>query len=349
MQLQDQENKLTEQIKDIVSDIKPLEFESYYDYFIIHSFKKGVSESGKVDIDDLRSREHGRYYKRIKRSDVNSNSNSVPPTSNNDDNDLDYINTRIKIDPNDNKSDESGPNRRRTRSQASSAPIVNMKETDDDSDNEDLESLDLSNDERSNSNGNTSSGELSKINSDFEDEENRNVATTDIISVELDTLPSSPDTSDDVEDNIDKDTDEENKELPKIEEETEKNLEEKENGNDTNGTHIESPLGDSAEEKAVGEHIEKEKEQEQEEEHELDIHDLYESLVPKVKDPERRSDWILPPRFRYIPEKQMRTKHVHETVKVNELVSMKRIRKVLSRFEGGVAGVRKRDWESDEE
>ncbi|EDO15135.1 hypothetical protein Kpol_413p10 [Vanderwaltozyma polyspora DSM 70294] len=74
------------------------------------------------------------------------------------------------------------------------------------------------------------------------------------------------------------------------------------------------------------------------------IHDLFESLVPKVKKPYRRSDWILPTRSRYTPEKQLQTKPEYEVVKMNELVCTERVQAILSRFEGGVAGVRKKGW-----
>lgn len=79
---------------------------------------------------------------------------------------------------------------------------------------------------------------------------------------------------------------------------------------------------------------------------ETKIQDLYESLVPKILEPRRRSDWILPPKARYTPEKQMSTKPSFKSIKINELVGNKRIRSILSRFEGGVAGIRKRDWDS---
>ncbi|GAV55266.1 hypothetical protein ZYGR_0AS05900 [Zygosaccharomyces rouxii] len=75
-----------------------------------------------------------------------------------------------------------------------------------------------------------------------------------------------------------------------------------------------------------------------------EIKDLYESVIPKVKDPHRRSDWILPPRWRYTPEKKMKTNVIYEKVKLNELVSVAKIQRVLSRFEGGITGIRKKTW-----
>lgn len=60
--------RLINEIKDFNKSIKPLEFESYQDYFLIKTFKKGISASGHVDIDSLRNKEYGIYYKKIKRN-----------------------------------------------------------------------------------------------------------------------------------------------------------------------------------------------------------------------------------------------------------------------------------------
>lgn len=56
-----------ETLQELLDDLKPIEFESYQDYFLINTFKKGISESGKVDIERLRSGGHAVYYQRVKR------------------------------------------------------------------------------------------------------------------------------------------------------------------------------------------------------------------------------------------------------------------------------------------
>lgn len=66
--LVDDKRKLVNEIREFEKSIKPLEFESYQDYFLIKTFKKGISASGHVDIDSLRNKEYGIYYKKIKRN-----------------------------------------------------------------------------------------------------------------------------------------------------------------------------------------------------------------------------------------------------------------------------------------
>lgn len=78
----------------------------------------------------------------------------------------------------------------------------------------------------------------------------------------------------------------------------------------------------------------------------MPIKTLYESLVPKIKEPYRRSDWVLPSRLRYTPDKQMNTKVEYEKINLNELVSIGKIQRVFSRFEGGITGIRKTSWNS---
>lgn len=70
------------------------------------------------------------------------------------------------------------------------------------------------------------------------------------------------------------------------------------------------------------------------------IQDLYENLVSKIDEPVRRSDWVLPPKRRYLPEKNQPVKHEPEQIKINELARNLRIKRILSRFDGGLAGVR---------
>ena len=75
------------------------------------------------------------------------------------------------------------------------------------------------------------------------------------------------------------------------------------------------------------------------------ILDLFETIVPKIIEPVRRSDWLLPSRSRFIQEKFAPIKHTPEQIKINDLIHNGRIRKVMTRFKGGLAGVRKKDWE----
>ncbi|SCU83280.1 LAME_0C04588g1_1 [Lachancea meyersii CBS 8951] len=74
------------------------------------------------------------------------------------------------------------------------------------------------------------------------------------------------------------------------------------------------------------------------------IVDLFESIIPKTMNPVRRSDWLLPNKNRFIPEKFAPVKHTPEQIKINDLIHNTKIRKIMKRFKGGLAGVRKKDW-----
>ncbi|KAF0269202.1 hypothetical protein FOG51_00073 [Hanseniaspora uvarum] len=45
--------------------IKPLEFESYYTYCKLRSFKKGYSETGIVDLEEVRNKDRPLYYTKL--------------------------------------------------------------------------------------------------------------------------------------------------------------------------------------------------------------------------------------------------------------------------------------------
>ncbi|KAL6944881.1 hypothetical protein ACO0QE_002323 [Hanseniaspora vineae] len=60
--------KINDEVKRFNQTVFPLEFESYYDFYNINNFKKGYSESGVVDVNELKRREHGVYYQKISRS-----------------------------------------------------------------------------------------------------------------------------------------------------------------------------------------------------------------------------------------------------------------------------------------
>lgn len=273
LQLSRKRRNLNQEIKEFSRAIKPMEFESYHDYFLINTFKKGVSASGHVDLEGLKSRNNGRYYKRIKRGqnpDTRESNGSNPNGSlSDDDNDNDaeddeaYDRNRFFVGDSDDNEPDSTPPKRVTRAQ-----LAAKKET-----QKSVESLE-------------------KVEQTYKNLINGDISVTSIISTA------------DSENSIRRSS----------------RLSQKSN---------ESSAGESAgsdmSETAV-----------------INIKDLYESLVSKVSEPYRRSDWVLPSKNRYTADKQMRTKPVYEKIKVNELVNTDRVRNVLSKFEGGVAGVRKR-------
>ncbi|CEP60198.1 Rfm1p LALA0_S01e05226g [Lachancea lanzarotensis] len=75
------------------------------------------------------------------------------------------------------------------------------------------------------------------------------------------------------------------------------------------------------------------------------IVDLYESIIPKIISPVRRSDWLLPNKEQFIPEKFAPIKHAPEQIKINDLIHNSKLRRIMKRFKGGLAGVRKKDWD----
>ncbi|KAL3233526.1 Repression factor of MSEs protein 1 [Nakaseomyces bracarensis] len=250
-------------IKELLDDIKPIEFESYRDYYLINTFKKGISASGRVNFDNLRSGKHAVYYQKLKRTKTkneNEESNDGSRSSSSG---------RSRTRSTDGESDDtdytsSSAKRRNTRSSTSEEkPLVTGTSEKNFINGDISKSSILPGSNRNQGNVRRSS----RLSSQQSPSRRRNSADEDDIYGSLD---------------------------------------------QESGAHIK---------------------------------DLYESLVEKVIEPNRRSDWVLPPRLRYQPEKQLRTKPVFDTVKINELIANKSIRNIMSRFEGGVAGVRKRDWE----
>ncbi|CAI4052153.1 Rfm1p SKDI_15G4160 [Saccharomyces kudriavzevii IFO 1802] len=295
--LVDNKRKLVNEIREFEKSIKPIEFESYQDYFLIKTFKKGISASGHVDIDSLRNKEYGIYYKKIKKnsaqdvgvpipSNPSSSSSSTRSSSSIDISDTEYSGDNNPVTAGDNATGR----RRRTRSQVTqrensvpiSLPSIREAKADDDD------------------------GAISEINS--------SELPFPIPISEVDNLDIASDIT------------------------------------ERDGVRRRSSRISERDKRRSQSRLESE-EDEEGDEHDMDegetkIQDLYESLVPKILEPRRRSDWILPPKARYTPEKQMRTKPSFKSIKINELVGNKRIRSILSRFEGGVAGIRKRDWDS---
>ncbi|XBW35882.1 hypothetical protein QEN19_001456 [Hanseniaspora menglaensis] len=60
---------LNKAVLDFDKTIHRLEFESYHEYFQIKSFKKGFSESGIVNLEDVRHKDRPLYYKKYIRRD----------------------------------------------------------------------------------------------------------------------------------------------------------------------------------------------------------------------------------------------------------------------------------------
>lgn len=282
-ELSHKRTKLNEEIKEFSLTIKPIEFESYHDFFMIQTFKKGKSASGHVDIERLRCRNNGLYYRRLKRNLENSAGASNTPATNsalseheNDEDEEDerhdpnrfFLADVDKILPDSN----NGPKKRMTRAQ-----LAAKKESEKESELHEKQVEKQAEKQGENSDKTLINCDISVTSIITKGESDGSIRRSSRLSQKF-----SQDSS-----------------------------------LDSAGTMVTDA-------------------------NQTQIRDLYESLVPKVKDPFRRSDWVLPSRSRYTPEKQMRTKHSHEIIKVNELVGTDRIRSVLSKFEGGVAGIRKR-------
>ncbi|CCH59185.1 hypothetical protein TBLA_0B03440 [Henningerozyma blattae CBS 6284] len=247
LQTKERRKKLKIKSNQLMENIQPNEFEGYYDFYLLNTFKRGQSSAGIVDMDALRRREHNIYYKKIGFDDVNDDEN-IPENEYKDtiidcrdsNFDADYIEeTRhsLKNNSTNNHTNKIQPRRRLTRSQVSNKETPNSSSTS-------LVSV------------------ASKDNKKSEDS------------------PSTTNTTD----------------------------------NDNNGD-IENGY----------------------------VKPLYESLVSKVKKPYRRSDWVLPTKYRYTREKHFHTKPTFEVIKINELINNTKFKTILSRFEGGLAGVYKRN------
>ncbi|KAK5779968.1 Rfm1p PWA37_001658 [Arxiozyma heterogenica] len=348
-------------IQHITNDIVPLEFESYTDYFLINTFKRGKSDSGRVDMLDVKYRDHSKYYQKIGKPNglLNGADDTISSTS-------------TKSDSNRNSQDTiiAGLNNTSTTSiEATVTPPPSHS-----SSLEYLHKLNnpiqtSSNNNNINNNGNQtpmdSNSEIVEVDEleDFYDNTsgyNMTINTVDSDIRKENILDTSDVSTDNGSATIDSNSTgyrrrssriskkQEQKRLEKIQKqkqlrkqilsnEAPKNLNQSRNSakninfqNENTCINYEEGRNGS---KSINESIQYQEQS--------DIKDLYESLVPKVKVPNRRSDWILPPRLKYQPEKQMRTKVVVDSIKVHELIDTDRISKVLSRFEGGVAGIRK--------
>ncbi|AQZ15903.1 (ZYRO0F13574g) [Zygosaccharomyces parabailii] len=251
-ELNEKRKRIGLQFQEVSHKIKPLEFESYYEFFVINTFKRGISASGHVNIDNLR-RHHGKPPKRVKRGSETATrepiASSGSSSSLESDDDLVY--------------NETPASKRQRRAETN-------------------ESEDANADDSTGASSDNPHANLGPHGAEI----NGNISVASII--------------------------------PKLE------------SNRRRSTRLSSKTGDSS--------------QSAQDVQVTEIKDLYESIVPKAKEPIRRSDWMLPPRLRFTPDKQMRTRVVHEKVNLNELVSLGKIQRVLSRFEGGITGVRKKAW-----
>lgn len=226
----------------LMEDIDLDEFESYYDYYLINSFKKGRSSAGMVDLDSLRKIEHNLYYNKIQYS-----------------NDIDNI---YSVDSNDilerNQSVDS---------------IVESKDTTFDADYIEEKKTSLKSLQNS-----QAVKELTKI--------------------------------------------------PQTRRMTRLQVSQREHSlNNIKAISSSSRLNDDGQSELL----------------DSILKPISESLVQKVKKPYRRSDWLLPNKFRYTRERNTYTKPSYEVIKINELIDNDRLKKILSRFDGGLAGVYKRN------
>ncbi|SCW01742.1 LAFE_0E06260g1_1 [Lachancea fermentati] len=246
--------------QELKTKIKPMEFESYEDYYLIHNFKRGISASGKVDVDSLRTRATNVYYKRIKRGNVdNQDKNNEDDSSDSEDDEL--------------KDKSFRPNRRTTRAQKTK----------------------LRNESNVTDTGSESASSENRITS------NRIVGDISVDSI----IPTESNNS--------------------VRRSSRLSQREKEILERRGRREYKSGVDDSFDDKP-------------------EILDLYELIVAKIPEPVRRSDWVLPSKYKFIPEKFTPVKHTPEQVKINDLIHNDRIRKVLTRFKGGLAGIKKKDW-----
>ncbi|CDO93040.1 unnamed protein product [Kluyveromyces dobzhanskii CBS 2104] len=247
-QIKARRQKVYDELKQLEKQIRPREFESYAEYYLIKTFKIGKSVSGRVNVDGLRSRDSSGSYRRSKRSSQRIS----PPSS-------------------------------RNGSRSMSGSSVDGDKSASDSDSGLTEKENDTNYKPSNP---------SKI--------NRDITTASIIDEEK----AGPIRRSSRLTRKEKEKKSSKKKLKNIEEDS-------------------RYATDSSSESASSM-----------------IQHLYENLINKVQEPVRRSDWLLPPKNRYTPEKNQPVKHEPEQIKINELARNLRIKKILSRFDGGLAGVR---------
>ncbi|SCU78274.1 LAMI_0A04060g1_1 [Lachancea mirantina] len=250
--------ELSQTAEELRKQARPLEFESYEDFYLLQKFRRGISASGRVGVNALRSRRSGVYYKRIRRN--NGSENNVSD-SDSDSDDKDFQPLR--------RSGRAQRGRPSAKSRASSSE-------------ENLTTID-----RESTPVNKILGEIS---------------TSSII-------PSG---------NLD--------------------------GNVRRSSRLSQKEKELLEQKAEEELLKLHSGEDDSEEKLPEIMALSESIIPKIVEPSRRSDWVLQTKYRFIPEKFTPVKHSPEQLKINDLIHNDRIRKVMTRFKGGLAGIRRKDW-----
>lgn len=318
--------QLNTEISNVLKEIEPLEFESYTEYFIINTFKRDRSESGKIDMYSLLRRDTSRYYQKIRRS-TTKNSNSSNYT-----NDPQFIQRDSK---NSSTSTEDGV----TPPRSTSSSLDYLHKLDDAENAGRNKKIRMTRSRAQTDDSNFRDGTQTPMDSNWdggdadaiEDVYDNEFEFESVVNRTTPKVPGTSEPSQDAENQQPQHDDnndyrrrstriskrQEQKRLEKAKQQNEKALQDGMTDQYDNG---------SAEGKS---------------DEMPDIKDLYESLVPKVKTPSRRSDWVLPPRLKYQPEKPIRTKVVVDSIKVHELIDTDRITKILSHFEGGVAGIRK--------
>ncbi|AET40628.1 Rfm1p Ecym_6246 [Eremothecium cymbalariae DBVPG len=255
--------ELLKRAVEVAEMVEPMEFESYRDYFIIKTFKRGRSESGRVNVSILKRLKCGVYYERINTKLPNGNENRVGNSFGN------------MHDSSTDDSEYKPPITRRSsrrQSEETRKPL---------------------------------SPALSATDETGADDEHSSPGAQ---------IPTNPIRAEISVESI----------IP----------------NNNSDTNVRRSMRLTSKEK---DRLEKEFSQQPKDRNALDaavVTGLYEVIIPKFKNPVRRSDWVLPTRQRYIPDKHQPVKHVPEQVKINELVKNNRIKTILSRFEGGLAGVR---------
>lgn len=235
-------------VKELESEVDQMEFESYRDYFILNTFKRGKSVSGRVDTSNLKKYKKRVYYERIS-SKSNQDYDTCSSTGD--------VQTSLSSD-----NECVSTSGRQTRNQSNdslngvfSSPGPGNKKRD--------------------------KGNLINMHPQFD------ISIESILPKETSSVRRSM-------------------RLTSKEHEKTKILYEVTSKDDTEAANI----------------------------------NLYEVIVQKISNPVRHSDRVLPTKQKYVPEKRVPVKHVPEQVKINELVQNKRIQRILSRFEGGLAGVR---------
>lgn len=432
---------LAHEIKDICSSLQPMEFESYYDYYTINTFKRGRSESGHVDLIDLKRREQARYYQRLK-TNKNTTTSTDSPSSNKTDNNnlvnqenIDKIGKNVLNNKGNNLlTDIPSSSSNTTKVDLESSPPSSSTSSAGYIKNDSISLRDESSNPMGNNiaitttiesslnginNTATSANKASPLDDEFanmdddinmNDNDNENDLEETYQDQSAGSVSSS--TKNGIEENnISSNNNSQNRNLLAVPDSTPDNNfiskligqrgpSEEINGNITKDSIIETTLmnemkysehyrrrsariskkveakklsdrsstlnkltnqfvfdtdesnasqsssnsDDNVNHKATRRHTRNDdnftNNNTLSNDNETHILDLYESLVAKSVNPIRRSDWILPPRLRYTADKQLRTRATFTAIKIHELIGTSQMTKILSKFEGGVQGIR---------